>query len=134
MQLVEQHCIDRRDPRYAVIDEAAFKSKNLYNAANYEYREAFNHEGKYLSYNEVQKRMQSHEAYKALPAKVSQQILMVLDNNWKAFWEAHKAYEADPSTFTGRPKLPKYKHKTEGRNILVYTIQALSRKGLKHDL
>ncbi len=32
-----------------------------------------------------QKRMQSHEAYKALPAKVSQQILMVLDNNWKGF-------------------------------------------------
>ncbi len=78
--------------------------------------------------------MQSHEAYKALPAKVSQQILMVLDRNWKSFFEAHKAYEADPSTFTGRPKLPKYKHKTEGRNILVYTIQALSRKGLKHDL
>jgi hypothetical protein len=24
MQFVEQHCIDRRDPRYAVIDEAAF--------------------------------------------------------------------------------------------------------------
>jgi hypothetical protein len=30
LQLVEQHVIDRRDPRYAVIDEAAFKSKNLY--------------------------------------------------------------------------------------------------------
>ena len=36
MQLVEQHVIDRHDPRYAVIDEAAFASKNLYNAANYE--------------------------------------------------------------------------------------------------
>ena len=44
MQLVEQHVISRRDPRYAVIDEAAFKSKNLYNAANYEYRQAFIHE------------------------------------------------------------------------------------------
>jgi len=36
MQLVEQHIIDRHDPRYAVIDKAAFASKNLYNAANYE--------------------------------------------------------------------------------------------------
>ena len=34
VQLVEQHCISNRDPRYAIIDEAAFKSKNLYNAAN----------------------------------------------------------------------------------------------------
>ncbi len=32
MQLVEQHCINKHDLRYSVIDEAAFKSKNLYNA------------------------------------------------------------------------------------------------------
>jgi hypothetical protein len=79
MQLVEQHVIDRKDPRYTVIDETAFKSKNLYNAANYEMRQAFFHENRYLNYNEIQRRMQSHEAYKALPAKVSQQILMLLD-------------------------------------------------------
>jgi len=127
VQLVEQHCISKHDPRYAIIDEAAFKSKNLYNAANYEYRQAFIHEGKYLNYNEVQKRMQSHEAYKALPAKVSQQILMVLDNNWKSFKEGLKAYYEDPSKFLERPRPPKYKHKTEGRNILIYTIQAISR-------
>src|SRR5215472_12344641 len=111
MQLVEQHCISKNDPRYAIIDEAAFKSKNLYNAALYEIRQAFIHQGKYLNYNEVQKRMQSHEAYKALPAKVSQQILLVLDRNWKGFFEALKAYALDPSKFFGRPKLPKYKHK-----------------------
>ncbi len=134
MQLVEQHCIDRRDPRYVVIDEAAFKSKNLYNAALYEIRQSFIHEGKYLDYHEIQRRMQSHEAYKALPAKVSQQILMLLDKNWTSFKEALKAYEEDPSKFTGRPRLPKYKHKTEGRNILVYTIQAISKKGLKKGL
>lgn len=134
MQLVEQHCISKRDPRFAIIDEAAFKSKNLYNAANYEYRQAFIHEGKYLTYNEVQKRMQSHEAYKALPAKVSQQILMVLDRNWKGFREGLEAYNEDPSKFTGRPRIPGYKHKTEGRNLLVYTIQAISKSGLQNGL
>ncbi len=30
MQLVEQHVIARSDPRFAVIDDAAFKAKNLY--------------------------------------------------------------------------------------------------------
>lgn len=134
MRLVEQHVIDRNDPRYAVIDEAAFKSKNLYNAALYEIRQSFIHEGKYLDYKEIQQRMQSHEAYKALPAKVSQQVLMMLDHNWESFFEALKAYKEDPSKFRGRPKIPKYKHKTEGRNILVYTIQAISRKGLKRGL
>ena len=135
MQLVEQHCIDRHDPRYGVIDAAAFKSKNLYNAANYEYRQAFIHEGRYLTYYDVQKRMQPHEAYKALPAKVSQQILMVLDNNWKSFKEALATYNEDPSKFLGHPRLPKYKHKTEGRNLLIYTLQALqggqSKKGVQ---
>jgi putative transposase len=134
MQLTEQHVIDRKDPRFAVIDAAAFQSKNLYNAANYEIRRAFFHDGTYLNYYEVQRRMQSHEAYKVLPAKVSQQVLMVLHNNWQSFFEARKAYEKDPSKFTGRPRLPKYKHKTEGRNILIYTMQAISKKGLKRGL
>jgi len=35
MQLVEQHRIDRHDPRFAQIDAAAFASKNLYNSALY---------------------------------------------------------------------------------------------------
>jgi putative transposase len=133
VQLVEQHCISKSDPRYNVVDEAAFKSKNLYNAALYEMRQAFIHHGVYLSYEEMDTRMQPHEAYKALPAKVAQQVLRQLADAWKAFREAKAAYEEDPSKFTGRPCLPKYKHKTAGRNMLVYTIQAISRgkKGLK---
>lgn len=131
MQLVEQHVISRSDPRFAAIDATAFKSKNLYNAALYEMRQAFIFQGIYLSYNEMDKRMQTHEAYKALPAKVSQQVLRLLDKNWKAFFEALEAYKQDPSKFTGRPQLPRYKHKTEGRNVLIYTIQAINKRGLK---
>src|SRR5256714_6618295 len=129
MQLTEQHVITRTDPRYDVIDAAAFASKNLYNAALYEIRQAYIHEGRYLSYNAMDKRMKGHEAYKVLPAKVSQQILMLLHNNWTSFFEARETYEEDPSKFTGRPCLPKYKHKTEGRNTLAYTVQALSKPG-----
>ena len=134
MQLVEQHIIDRNDPHYSIIDEAAFKSKNLYNAALYEIRQSFIHKGKYLNYKTMDKLMQSHEAYKALPSKVSQQVLKLLDKNWVSFFEQVEAYKENPSKFTGRPKLPKYKHKTEGRNILVYTIQALSTPALRDGL
>ncbi len=71
--------------------------------------------------------MQPHEAYKALPAKVAQHVLKQVADAWKAFREAKASYEEDPSRFTGRSKLPKYKHKAEGRNILIYTMQAVSR-------
>lgn len=136
MQLTEQHVIAKSDPRYALIDDAAFKSKNLYNAANYEIRQSYIHEGKYLRYHEMDRRMQAHEAYRALPAKVSQQVLQQLANAWESFFKARAAYVADPAKFQARPKLPAYKHKTKGRNLLVYTIQAISRgkKGLQRGI
>jgi putative transposase len=127
MQYVEQHVISRGDPRFALLDDAAFRAKNLYNAALYEIRQAFINDGCYLNYNEMQRRMKGHEAYKALPAKVSQQLLMVLERNWTAFFEGCKAYQEDASAFLGRPHLPKYKHKTKGRAILIYTRQAIGR-------
>ena len=105
MHLVEQHVISRTDARFAAIDDAAFASKNLYNAALYEIRQAFILEGKYLPYEEMDKRMKQHEAYKALPAKVAQQVLRQLDKNWKSFFEAREAYKENPSKFLGRPKL-----------------------------
>jgi putative transposase len=59
---------------------------------------------------------------------------MMLDRNWKSYFESCKAYEEDPSKFRGHPCLPKYKHKTEGRNILIYTEQAISKRALKRGL
>ncbi len=134
MQLVEQHVIKRTDSRYRAIDQAAFASKNLYNAANYVIRQAFIHEGIYLCYEEMHARMKSHEAYKALPRKVSQQVLRLLHKNWVSFFKAIEAWKADPSQFLGRPCLPKYKDKQHGRNILVYTIQAISKPALAHGM
>jgi putative transposase len=131
MQLVEQHVIDPQDARYDAIDAAAFASKNLYNAANYLVRQTFIHTGVWLRYETVYHQMKTHDAYRALPAKVSQQVMKVLDKNWKGYMEACKAWQADPSKFLGHPRLPKYKDKRSGRNILVYTIQAISRNGLK---
>lgn len=130
MQLVEQHVIKQTDARYQAIDQAAFASKNLYNAANYVIRQSFIHEGVYLCYEEMHACMKSHETYKALPRKVSQQVLRLLHKNWVSFFKAITAWKEDPSQFLGHPSLPKYKDKQHGRNILVYTIQAMSKPAL----
>jgi putative transposase len=131
VQLVEQHVIKHSDPRYAVIDKAAFASKNLWNAANYLVRQAFIHEHVYLDNIKVYHLIKNHEAYKALPAKVSNQVLIQLHKAWIAFFEAMKAWRLDPSKFLGRPKLPGYKDKAKGRNLLVYEKGAISKRALK---
>ena len=128
MQLVERHLIRKDDRRFAVIDQAAFASKNLYNQANYQIRQSFIHEGNYLPFGAIFQRLKQQECYQALPRKVSNAILIQLHHNWVGFFEALKAYQEDPSPFTGRPKLPGYKHKEKGRNILVYDKQALGKR------
>lgn len=134
MLLVERHVIGPTDPRFAALDAAAFASKNLYNAANYVVRQSFMCEGVYLSYAEMDRRMQVHEAYRALPAKVAQWVLRTLDTNWQNFFAARTAWKADPSRFLGCPRLPGYKDKQRGRNLLIYTTQALSAPALREGL
>lgn len=75
MQLVEQHIITQSDPRFELIDEAAFAAKNLYNKGDYIIRQSFIAGNGYISYPEMHKRLKETDEYKALPAKVSQQVL-----------------------------------------------------------
>jgi len=134
MQLVEQHIVKKVDPRFAVIDAAAFAAKNLYNLALYEVRQAFIFEHRYLGSATLFHRIKHTDAYAALPRKVSNDILRQLDKNWRAFFAACKAYRENPAAFVGRPKLPKYKDKTTGRFLLIYDMQAISRTALRRGI
>jgi putative transposase len=134
MQLVEQHVIRAVDPRYGAIDRAAFASKNLYNAANYIARQAFIHDGVYLNNAAIYHRIKDHEAYCALPRKVSNDVLRQLDKDWTATFRALDAWRQDPSKFASRPRLPGYKHKQAGRNIVVYDAQAISLTGMRQSV
>ena len=134
MIVVEKHNISKSHKYFKEIDSLCFLSKNLYNHANYLIRQSFINDRKYLNYNEIQKLLQNNSDYKALPAKVSQQVLILLDKNWKSFFKSIKDYSKHREKYLGLPKLPKYKNKQKGRNILIYTIQAISKKELKKGL
>jgi IS605 OrfB family transposase len=131
MQLVEQHSIDRHDPRFAVIDPACFASKNLYNAGLYILRQAFFAQDHVPSYAKLAHCLKDTTEFRALPAKVAQWTVRQVCTDWSNFWKAHSAYQRSPHKFTGRPKLPHYKPKADGRNLLVYTRQAISGPALK---
>ncbi len=64
------------------------------------------------------------------PRKVSNQVLIQLHKAWAAFFEAMKAWKEHPEQFTGRPKLPGYKYKTAGRNLLIYEKGAIWKREL----
>jgi putative transposase len=134
MRLVEQHIIEKGDPRFKQLDQAAFASKNLYNAANYLVRQSFIFQSVYMNNVQVFQQIKSHEAYVSLPRKVSNQVLIQLDNAWKAFFEAMKEWRAHPEKFSGRPKLPGYKHKTAGRNLLAYEKGAIWKRELSRGI
>src|SRR5437899_808889 len=131
MQLVAQDVVSTRATPYAAIGAAAFASRNRYNQAIYQIRQAFIHEGKYLSYAEVFHRVKHLECYQALPRKVSNSVLILIDKDWRSFRKGLKEYYEYPEKFTGKPKIPGYKHKERGRNILIYDKQALGKRAFK---
>ena len=127
MQLVEQHRIDRHDPRWQAIDEATFASKHLYNAAQYLKRQAYIHDGnRIIASTDLDQLMQPTTEYRALPAKVAQWVLKQVCAAWDSYVAAVAEWEKHPAKFLGHPKLSKYLDK-QGRNLLVYTAQAISR-------
>lgn len=131
MRLVERHIIKTSHASYKEINDLCWRSKNLYNYANYLVRQSFIFENKYLNNVAIFHLVKQHESYQALPRKVSNQVLIVLHRNWKSFFEATKAYNQDLSKFLGRPKLPRYKDKETGRNILIYELGAISKPALR---
>jgi len=137
MNLVEQHIIKKSHRLFKEIDNLSFLSKNLYNAANYIVRQEFTKNKEYFNYNKIDLLIKNKDfgeysnPYKDLPAKVSQQILKKLDKNWISFFKSIKDWKKNKSKYKGMPSIPKYKKKESGRNLLTYTIQAISKAHFK---
>lgn len=131
MYLTEQHIITVNDNRYKDLDRICFLSKNLYNAALYIIKQEFLVSGKWTRYAELSKKMvvENNVDFRALSGSSSQQILMALDRNLKSYFSAIKAWKRDNKKFTGCPKFPKYKHKTKGRNVFIYSYAQFRHKG-----
>ena len=62
---------------------------------------------------------------------MSQLVIKQVAKSFKSYFATVKAYSKDSSKFLGKPKLPKYKHKSKGRNVLTYNYQAVSKKALR---
>lgn len=123
VQRVEKHIIKPSHELFKLIDDYSFKSKNLYNYANYLIRQEFIANGNWIKEFDLSKMCKEADCYKDLMAQSSQQTIKLLSQNWKSFFTSIKDWKKNPSKYTGRPKLPKYLHKTNGRYVVIFTNQ-----------
>ena len=112
---IERHIINKQNKWYKLLENKCYIAKNIYNHANYLIRQTFVKTNKYLTYKEVEKLLHDDIEYPDYwdlgLANSSQQILRVLDRNWKSFFKSIKDWKSHPEKYLGRPKLPKYKKK-----------------------
>ena len=127
MILTERHIIKKTNPLYSELDNLCFLSKNLYNSALYTVRQYYFENKKYLSWVNINNNFVKNKQvdYYALPCKVSQQTLKMVDQNMKSFFNAIKAKKS-------KAKLPKYLDKVKGRFVVTYTNQAIGKKALQN--
>ena len=123
---VEKHIIKSVSPYFDMLMDFCHKSKNLYNHANYIIRQEFISNGKWIKYNELDKILKADTEYNdyiEMPtAQSAQQILRLIDKNWKSFFKSIKDWSEHKEKYLGRPKLPKYLKKN-GKYLLILTNQ-----------
>lgn len=146
MRQVERHWIKEGHALYPICDDLTFKAKNLYNAGLYQIRQSIFERNKsqeeekpsVLSWVELvsQFRKEKQSDMLALPSKVSTNILKILGSTIHSYYQTLKAFHDKSNlSVTSKPQLPRYLHKTEGRSVVEFTSQTISRKrGLNGEL
>ncbi len=67
-------------------------AKNLYNLANWYYRQDFFALNSFLSYYDLDVMLKDKETYRALPSQTSQQLLKLVARNWKSYFRTLREY------------------------------------------
>ena len=130
MILTERYIIKYGSSEYDEFDRLCFLSKNLYNTALYRIRQHYFKTGENLKRFQLINQLTSEQQvdYVALPRKVSQQVIIQVAQNMSSFFELLKA--KNKGEYSKKVSLPTYKEK-DGRNLLVFTNQAISKPLLR---
>jgi len=156
VRMIQEHIIHKKHKYWNEIDTLCFLSKNLYNHSifllrknleeNLRIRKEFkeiNPEGKFpkfesLSFFQLDPLLRNNSEfpdYKKLPAQTSQQIVKKISEVWSSYQQSLFTYFKTPSNFKGRPEPPKFKHKTDGRFVVIYTgANGISKVSLRNGI
>ncbi|MEG4798952.1 transposase [Microcoleus sp. LAD1_D1] len=93
-------------------------------------RQYFFETKKYYNSIDIYHQTKNLESYRYLPTKVSKQVVRRVSEAWKGWLAALKDWSKHPEKYLGKPKMPGYKHKERGRNVVIYPIDAISKPAL----
>lgn len=130
---IEKHKIGKNHPLYTKADALCFNAKNVYNQATYLIRQEYIRTKKAHEEDEnvqvtVLKASQlyhmvNEEARGDMSARPFNLLLREIDDIWKGFFKSCREYHKNPNKFTGRPHMPGYLDKENGRYVFTVDDQ-----------
>ena len=127
MILCERHLIKFTHPFYNECDKLTFLAKNLYNATLYYQRDSF-FKKDFKNFYDVSKVFthSNQKDYRALPAKVSKGVQMLVDKAFKSYFSLVNKKQSND--YSRSVRIPGYLNKTSGRCVVPYMRDSLSLK------
>lgn len=124
---VEKQIIKSNHPFYEMLDRFCYLSKNLYNHALWEIKNAWETEKKSINYYALASILPQDTEfpdYRNMPtAQSAQQTLKKVAEIYKAYFKTFKDWQKNPGKYQGMPKPPKFLPKESGRFVLTLTNQ-----------
>ena len=119
MRLVERHIV--KDNQF---EDICLKSGLLYNYVLFNVRQGI-FDGNYLKEYDFSTKLckENQFDFRNLPTAVSQQVIAQVFSSIRSWIRSKKEYEKNPSKFSSKPRLPKYK-RGKKQNMIVFTTSA----------
>lgn len=119
MRLVERHIV--KDNQF---EDICLKSGLLYNYVLFNIRQGI-FDGNYLKEYDFSTKLckENQFDFRNLPTAVSQQVIAQVFSSIRSWIRSKKEYEKNPSKFSSKPRLPKYK-RGKKQNMIVFTTSA----------
>ncbi|SFV60122.1 Mobile element protein [hydrothermal vent metagenome] len=127
MILTQKNRLKLSSTKLEIVKQLAYYSARLYNVALYSVRQYYFNNNAYLNYAKNYHECKGNENYKLLLSDTSQQILRIVDRNFKSFFGLLKL--KSQGKYTEKIRIPHYKKEDELMNITIQGRSARIRKG-----
>ena len=125
--LTQKNRLKLKPKEFEVVKQLSYYSARLYNVGLYSVRQYYFNNNSYLPYAKNYHECKTNENYKLLLSDTSQQILRIVDRNFKSFFALLKLKAK--GKYSEKVKLPHYKKQDELMNITIQGRSARIRDG-----